>query len=1017
MSENSHGRSSPAIGLSKRSPVWFLVLLSMVRCFALLCLSQAIYAETLTRIPDYTHVSWGRQDGAPTSVVALAQTKDRLLWLGSEVGLFRFDGVRFDRYPSRPGEPALLSKNVACLWPDNDGGLWIGFGTGGIAHLRGNALRVYGKEDGLYGESTDKIEVAPDGSVWAIADGRLMRLTGDHWENFGIAHGLNSTSLYAFHFDHVGGLWVSEHRTIWHLPGGAKSFEKYPTDTLAVYQFFDGPDGAVWIADAWRSIRPVARMEPRLPLKYAAQGLFLRDGELWVAMNYPAVVQAHVSANLKSIEVVDAYTNASAPGARVLLADDAGNVFVGTNGGLDRFEPSFFRRYRKTNIQYYPSIATTSDGSLWIGGHDVPVVCLKDGTTSESPLGHGMGPIFVDSHDRVWMQDARKHTIRGLLRNKVVDLPSPLPNDPSAAVQSMAEDIDGSLLVSFDGGGLWRYTGGWQKVENSRLPNETVLSMLRASDGKLWLGYRDNTLARIDRNEVTVFTRASGIQVGSIVTLYESEGTIWLGGADGVAFLRDRKFRMTRLLSTERAAGTSGIIVDDERNLWLNTENGVVRIRTKALKRLLEDDQYRAPSDLFTEHQGIRGTPAQMRPLPSALRDRSGRLWFATIDNLVSYDSESGRIPRPSANPRVIGVSMNGTYRAAQELTNGIQARGVIRKLSFDYLAVSLSAGERVTYRYRLEGVDRDWQEAGDARHASYMRLSPGTYRFRVMASNGYGMWQESSQPMLVRVTPVFYQTRTFLILSLTTGIALVLMLVRLRVSYATSRMRRRGAAELAERERIAHVLHDTLLQGVQGLLLSVQAVATEFPEQTETRVRMERILDRTQEVLEEGRNSVHELRSAPVECDGLLDALLQIANGFEHSAMRVNGRIEGVERPLVPEICADAFYVCKEAILNALLHSGGTSLLVSIQYGRRDLLITISDNGRGIPTEVLQDGLKGHWGILGMRERARDMHATLRYATANTRGTKVTLRVRANIAYIQPHQSLQQRLRSALRG
>jgi len=895
----------------------------------------------------------------------------------------------------------LPGKSIACLAADRNGGLWIGFTTGQIAYLKGSAIRVYGKRQGLDTESVNQIWSPDNGSAWAIADGRLMRLTNDRWEDFGAQHGLPPSPLYAFHFDRHGDLWTSGHRAIWHLSPGTAKFMLYPTKTLAVYQFFDAPDGAVWIADAWRSVRPLKAAAPSIPLHQAAQGLFLPDGQLWLAMNYPGVLQTRLSRTHGLLEHGKLYTDLSAPGTRAILADSFGNIFVGTNGGLDRYEVSPFRRYEASATHYYPSIATTTDGSLWIGGHDVPVVQYTNGEARPSMLDHGMGPIFVDSSDRLWMQDARKHSIRGLRKTQVTDLPSPVPAVHSASVQAMAEDQDGVLLVSMEGYGLWKYVDRWRSIVDPKLPGGTVLSMLRASDGQIWLGYRDSIVARMGRGNATIVTQGKDLRIGNVLTFYEHGNVMWAGGDDGVSFFQGERFWPLHLAEEDRTAGTSGIVVDHEENLWLNTQSGVVLVRSAQLRGAMTDRTYRAESELFTEHQGIMGTPAQMRPLPTALRDTSGRLWFATIDHLVSREDLDAGLTHSGISPRIVGFTIDDKYQTTEPSTLEIVAKGGLRNVSFDYLSVNLSAGERVRYRYRMDGFDRDWQEAGERRHASYTRLQPGTYRFRVMASDGYGAWQEASDPVELSIKPYLYQRRSFLVVMAIAAAVIIVLLVRRRILRATSRMRRRGAVELAERQRIARVLHDTLLQGVQGLLLSVQAVATELPEDSGTLQRMERILDRTQDVLEEGRNSVHELRSAPVDCNGFLETLLQIANGIEQRAIRISGRIEGTERPLTPEVCADSFYICKEGILNALSHSEASLLQIVVIYGKKELVITVQDNGKGMPPEVARFGTQGHWGIVGMHERARMMRARLSIHSVPSQGTTVALRAAAKRAYL----------------
>jgi signal transduction histidine kinase len=324
-----------------------------------------------------------------------------------------------------------------------------------------------------------------------------------------------------------------------------------------------------------------------------------------------------------------------------------------------------------------------------------------------------------------------------------------------------------------------------------------------------------------------------------------------------------------------------------------------------------------------------------------------------------------------------------------------------------EYTAGSLTIPERVRFRHRLEGLDRDWQDAGDRREAVYTNLGPGKYTFHVIAANNDGVWNSIGASLPFTIAPAFYQTRWFYALCALICVGLLWILYMMRIRQISSQVRGRLEERLAERERIARDLHDTLLQSIQGLILRLRATVARLPKQMEAYSQMEQALERADEVLTEGRDRVKYLRASPSLDTDLPRAIESVGEQMATSlTARFRLKVDGISRDLHPIVLEEALFIAREALVNAFRHANAHQIEVEISFGKTELLVRIRDDGEGIGAEVLQRGGRdGHWGLLGMRERAKKIRATLTIWSKSGAGTEVDLRVPANVAYRPLHR------------
>jgi signal transduction histidine kinase len=321
--------------------------------------------------------------------------------------------------------------------------------------------------------------------------------------------------------------------------------------------------------------------------------------------------------------------------------------------------------------------------------------------------------------------------------------------------------------------------------------------------------------------------------------------------------------------------------------------------------------------------------------------------------------------------------------------------------LAIEYGAGSLTVPERVRFRYKLEGSDREWQDVGTRREALYTNLRPGRYTFRVTASNNDGVWNDTGASIDFTIAPAFYQTRWFYALCALACAAVLAALYRMRMHQVASQVRSRLEARLAERERIARELHDTLLQGIQGLIWRFQAATDRIPPGDPARHLMEQSLDRADELLGESRDKVKNLRPAAIDAKDLAEALAAEAEqlALEHPAeFRVS--VQGASRELHPIVREEGFLIGREALSNAFRHARAGRVEAEVSYGNTAFHVRIRDDGDGISAAVLDAGRPGHFGLIGMRERAQKLGAQLDVWSKPGAGTEIDLRVPARVAY-----------------
>lgn len=990
-----------------------LALFAAIVCCATCAESRSVDPT----IRQLNHRMFARTEGAPSDIDALAQTPDGTLWIGGRSGLVRFDGVRFVPYPGA-GEQPLRSTNVSSLFAAPDGALWIGFRPHGVAVLRNGRLTHYDERDGLPDGAIQQFAWDRDGSLWVAARRGLAQFKNGRWERAVDESRLDV--VYGVLVDRAGTLWVAtEHRLLARAAGETRfrEVDARGYGFLAGIRLAAAPDGKVWAAPARELIRFAPGGSEAVTIRGVSGGPLLFDhrGNLWASDEDANLLLRVSSAELSQEgpgewmvhpERFSRADGLNAGRVAALLQDRERNIWVGTSTGLHRFSlsnvvreaaPPCFR-----SVFTVAAIAPGNNGTLWAAcdqGSQTHVDEVRDGRL----VGRHAAPAFnVAYRDAQGVVRFAGPTALGHVEQGRIVTTAVSPAVLGRPAQALVSDSRGALWISYTRRGLYRVLNGeWSEYGGlEALPPTFPYVQTADAAGHLWFGYTNSRIARVHGDDVRMFDHSQGLDVGNVLAIAASDANIWVGGELGFARFDGQRFVSIHSAAGAPFKGISGIVKARNGDLWLNGVAGIVRIAREEVDRVVRDPSHRVACETFDYLDGVPGTAVQLRPQPSVIEATDGRLWFLTTGGIVSIDAT--RQVRNSLPPPVTIWSLTSGATRHPYVGEALQLPVHTTDLQIEYSAGSLTVPERVRFRYRLEGLDGQWQDVGARREALYTNLPPGSYKFQVIAANNDGVWNETGASMQFTILPAFHQTPWFAALIVLACMALLFVLYRMRMRQVAAQVRGRLEARLAERERIARDLHDTLLQGMQGLIWRFQAATDRIPFDEPARLLMEESLDRADKLLEEGRDKVKDLRPGATEVTDLAEALAAESEQFaQWHSVKSRVSVQGTRRDLHPLVREEGFMIAREALSNAFRHARAANIEAEVTYTDTALHVRIRDDGTGISHDVLDAGGRpGHFGLMGMRERAKKLGGQLEIWSKPGAGTEVDLRVPGNVAY-----------------
>ena len=472
---------------------------------------------------------------------------------------------------------------------------------------------------------------------------------------------------------------------------------------------------------------------------------------------------------------------------------------------------------------------------------------------------------------------------------------------------------------------------------------------------------------------------------------------MWAATEGGLSRVKDR--RITTL------SGKNGLpcdavywsLEDNNRDLWLYMACGLVRIARPEMDTWVRDSKRPVQTTIFDGSDGVRSIGIPGSYGPHVTKSPDGKIWFLPGDGVSIIDPQHlafNKIPPP------VHIEQITADRKTFDTTSEQHLAALTRDVEIDYTALSLVAPEKNRFKYKLEGYDRDWIDAGNRRQAFYTNLRPRGYTFRVKASNNSGVWNEAGASLNFSVDPAYYQTNWFRALCAAIFVALLWLLHLVRVRQLAREFNMTLDARVNERTRIARELHDTLLQSFQGLMLRLQLVEELLPE-GKVKQELEKTLERGEQAIVEGRNAVQDLRTSTPTTNDLTQAVNALGDELvEDDATTFRFVVEGTAQELRPIIRDELYRIAREALRNAFRHAQAEHVEAEITYGERAVRLRIRDDGRGLASDILEEGRTGHFGLPGMRERAKQMGATLHIWSSLGAGTEIELTIAGAKAY-----------------
>jgi len=962
---------------------------------ALGCGSTALGLDPNHKLTQYLHRTWQTQAGlAQASIYVVTQTHDGYLWVGTQSGVVRFDGVEFK--PVR----ALQEHSLGEVWAramveDTAGRLWMTTNDFQLIRISGSDVKVFTEKDGLPTRDFSCLVPGPSGDMWACTASGLVHIDGEQLDVHESPWQIVNRPISGCRTDD-GKIWVA---------GG---------EVLAAW------DGSEFTRVALKSVSGNREMRTLL---CRGDGVWVGTGKGLVRYNAGAEKLYTVKDGLADDVIL------------ALAGGQDGSVWAGTRNGFSRVRKGAVDSYGyRDGLSQNTAFGVYEDreGTLWVATKN-GLNQFLDGAAARYDRSQGlpndnMGPVFQDRRGTLWAG-----SLDGVLSRFNGSSFTALPNFPRVRINVLADDSAGDLWAGTSQGAIHLQDGQIKEIYTTAqgLPTNKIRSLFRDHAGNLWAGTENGPavfqggrfiqvpflakelpfpivaigethdggmLFAAGRGNVYVFAEGGVRKLESppgtlplfqdINAIYtDRDGIVWMGAnGAGLGMLRDGK--LTRFLVRDGLYDGEiyGFVSDAQDRLWMACGKGFFWVDRKELLKFADRHISKIASTPYSPLDGLRtiqGTPGVE---PVGVRTKDGRLWFSATSWLLAFASAQGI--RPGAVPPVVIQNMTIDGKEVDSATVKTLGPGRVN-VAFQYTALTYVAPGRMNFRYMLEGYDRDWTNAGARREAFYTNLPPGKFRFRVVACGAFVTCNESGVALDFDVAPEFYQRAWFIPLCMAVAALLAWLAYRFRVQ----QLREQFVLVLAERSRIARELHDTLIQGFSGITMQMHAFTSRLTAKEDQQALGEIIRD-AGICLQETRRSVAGLRGGTGSSSGLAVAISDAARQLtQERDIRLKLNLDERQQELPAEVKYNLLCIVQEAITNSIKHSGARTIEVSLACSANDLRVSVRDDGRGMERGE-GNGRAGHYGMIGMKERASQIGAELDLSSAPGQGTKVSVRM-----------------------
>ncbi len=966
---------------------------------------------------------WTTNEGLPqNSITSLIQTRDGYLWMTTNDGLVRFDGVRFTVF-NRNNSPVFPSNRLAGLFEDQRGRLWFYSENGGILFYENGRFTLASPPNVLPPAALSAFHHDGAGGILFHSGGQNYRWQTDKFVPLQLP-GLPAESLIVL-TDRDSGFWFSGQSCVYRVKDDrVTTYQVAAPAKQAVYRAaYQDRHGSVWLFLSMPTDEQLIRIKNEQVQHYPfasnnawkmAEDL---TGNLWFSAYNQGIFRIDAAAVAaatplpNAIQQVAAVAGILANTSGQLCPDREGGMWVGTEHGLLRLLPQTIRYFTKEDglpeENVYPLLEDRA-GQVWAGIWQNSLVKYADGhftTVLRQIESYFITTLFEDRQGRFWFGGLGK--LHSLTNGKPLpcgaEVGFPQPTEFSVVV----EDKTGALWFGTNNG-LSRYANGQATVFTTQqgLPDNYLIALLPARNGKLWIGTRGG-LGVWENGTIRAFTEKDGLGSNYIRSLYEdADGVLWIGSYDGgLTRLKDGRF--TRYSTNEGlySNGVFCILEDSQGWFWMNSNQGLHRVRRQELNDFAAGRTRFLTSIAYNKIEGNGGRQ------PAGIKTRDGKLWFPTGQGIAIVDPETVKT-NPLAPPVLIEeISLdrqlieNDFFQSAiRNPQSAIVLNPAQRNLELRYTGLSYLDSEQVKFKYRLEGLEKDWNEVGTRRSAYYSYLPPGEYTFRVSAANRDGVWNPIGAAVRIIVQPPFYQTWWFWAACVLSASALIWGGFRYRVRQLQTRAeeqeafaRQLIASQEHERGRIAAELHDGLSQSL--VIIKNRAMLSLIQPDDHDRAveQLREIAEASTHAIDEVKEIIYDLRPIQLDRLGLTrsieDALNKVAHAHE---LELSKQLDDVDGVFTKEYENSLYRIVQESLNNIIKHAAATRIEVHLHRREQQVELMIRDNGKGFVPGAAnperQSETRSGFGLLGIVERARLLGGQTQIESAVGIGTTVSV-------------------------
>ena len=956
---------------------------------------------SLTRVSaQYRSTQWTADSGLPqNSVRGIVQAADGYLWVATLDGIAKFDGIRFTVF-NKSNTPGITSNRFVAMAEGDAGDLWMASEDGNLIRYHAGHFEGKGEKNGLRPHSVGAMTYDHRGGVWVDSDDRVYRWSPQSGRFEREAFDRDETRFIPLWWGGTGFWAIRNGNLLCFSRGHLTSYLLPKTLTPArIRGVAVGGDDVVWIGTT----------DGRLG-KLVDGSLVMENGTVttdWLSSTRKNWKET-IAPDFRRTVIFPSDGSEKGIPYNVVSGDDEDNLWVGSeDDGLFRVQRQSIKSLSSAqglaSDRVYP-VMESSTGDMWVGSWPAGLTRVHDGRVTAFTKADGVpGLVTALAEDRsgnIWVGS---HSGLRIFSHGRLMVPPGMPEETLPVVQVIHQMQDGAMMLGTPKG-IYILAGSHSRwiTTPDGLACDDVRVILEDRSGDTWVGGYGG-LTRIHNEVMTRWTEAEGLPSNNIrAIVQDTAGDIWVGTYDGgIGWLRNGKWVVFNQSSGLYDNGAFQILEDGQERFWISSNRGIYRVSRKQLIDVAEGREKRLDSVAYGRADGMLSMECNGGVWPAGAKDAHGSLWFPTEKGVAIVDPTSVSVD--NLPPRVVIESASVEHKQQNAIDEVVMRPGQTN-LEVQYTALNYSRSEQISFRYKLDGFDDDWQEVGHRRTAYYTHLPPGDYVFRVAAKNSDGIASLTDSTLRVTVVPPFYRRWWFFALVVLTVLGILWLFWNRRAQQVAREQasqqafsRELIASQESERRRIAAELHDSLGQRmiiINNLALFLLKTKGKSVNEEDKQQTIEEISSEATQAIEETRAISYALRPFQLDRLGLSKAIqAMLTKVARASEIDLKADIEDIDDAFPEELRINVYRIVQEGVNNIVKHSHATQGTVTTRRTKSTVVLTIADNGRGLPSEPrnAKSGAGG-FGLAGIRERAMLMKGTLQIKSENGNGTLIVI-------------------------